>query len=223
MINSFLHTFLTRVIGRWKILVFSLSSGSGARIAVYFFLMILLLFFAAGRFDDNLLALACSETEKASVARPTQKPHALSKLQTLIGNWEGKAINPATQWDQGFSSPLKVRFRWILDDYHLLGVFRYTLGGMPYRSRTFWSYDCNTERYTLHWIDNHSSVSTTFEGAFADDGSLVLKAKRMMGLQLINERFRLVFKSDDKWQLISESDVQGDYVVGIILDAVRSE
>jgi hypothetical protein len=94
---------------------------------------------------------------------------------------------------------------------------------MPYESRAFWSYDWNTERYQMHWIDNHSSISTTFEGTFIDDQTLVLHATWMQEKRPVRERMRLILLSADRWQFISESDVHGDFAIGCILKAERSK
>lgn len=157
----------------------------------------------------------------ASTATRGSEP--MKDLQRLVGAWTGKTTIPDSSTAGGSSSGMSASFRWVLRQYHLEGLFQYTVHDIDYEAQILWSYDWQTRQYTVHWIDNLSSQAMVFQGAFIDDSVLELQGTRLIDAQVVHERLTWRFVEPDRWDLVSENDVFGDNTVGITIEATRKQ
>jgi hypothetical protein len=152
----------------------------------------------------------------------TQRPAALSRIESLAGQWVGTGSVRALPEFPGTEAPFEGTFQWILNGYHLEGTLKYRVDGKPYEGKLLISFDLESQRYQAHWADNFSSMALTYSGSFEGESStLVLKAVRKQGAQSVNERLRFRIRSADEWELTGSSDAGGEMRETLLVHARR--
>ena len=138
-------------------------------------------------------------------ARPTAIAPELQKLDALVGDWSGTM--ESSQHDSISGSKLEASFKWILNDYHLEGVLRYSVNDMPYEARLLFSYDFSSKRYRVYWVNNFSSLPMSYDGAPQNTNTIVVSSHPDPASRVV-ESLRLVF-SKDHWELKSRTGLPG--------------
>ena len=157
----------------------------------------------------------------AKTAAITKRASQLNRIAGLIGDWSGTHRTPATQWDPEEISAMSFSGEWVLSEYHLEGRLNYEFEGAAREVLSHWSYDRNSDEFTVHWIDNSSSQSTLYKGKFSAQGELILRATRMFNNKSVDERLRVVFDKQEKWTIISENNLFGSFVEGGRFTAIK--
>jgi len=91
-----------------------------------------------------------------------------SKLQMLVGRWQGEETMHPSQWDpKGGTAIGRMQSRLALGGFALVSDYEQERGGtITFAGHGVFTFDPKSDLYTLHWFDSMGSPPEVFTGRF---------------------------------------------------------
>lgn len=148
---------------------------------------------------------------------PTGAPEEMQHLKFLVGEWKvaGKYRMDMTK-DEWTDSEATCRYAYILDGCALQITYNSEMMGMPYTGMGVQTYDRETKKWQVTWLDNMSARMSLYTGD-RNDRTTVFTGEDMYGGEKFLSRMTTWDETDNsfKWKMEHSMDGGKNWLIGM--------